>query len=251
MLDKIVKGKQQKPRRTVIYGVHGVGKSTWAAAWPSPVFVCTEDGVNDIDVAKFPLCRTLQSARDAVMALSSQQHDYKTLVLDSADWLERLVHQSVCEDEGGKKCIADINYGKGYAMAARKIEAFLTQLDSCRSVGMHVVVIAHAAIVRFTNPEGESYDRYTPALHKDASAMLQQWADEVLFATYEVFVRTAEERFGQKRALPVGSGNRILKTSERPTHDAKNRIGLPDQMSMDIREYANFIKKGVTNDRPE
>lgn len=185
------------------------------------------------------------------MALSSQQHEYKTLVIDSADWLERLVHQSVCEDEGGKKCIADINYGKGYAMAARKIEAFLTQLDSCRSAGMHVVVIAHAAIVRFTNPEGESYDRYTPALHKDASAMLQQWADEVLFATYEVFVRTAEERFGQKRALPVGSGNRILKTSERPTHDAKNRLGLPDQVAMDIREYANHIRKGVTNDRPE
>ena len=250
MLDKIVKGKQHKPRRTVIYGVHGVGKSTWAAAWPSPVFVCTEDGVNDLDVARFPLCRTFQSAMDAVMALSSDQHEYKTLVLDSADWLERLIHQNVCEDEH-KKCIADINYGKGYAQAARRLETFLKLLDSCRAVGMHVVVIAHAAITRFTNPEGESYDRYTPALHKDASAMLQQWADEVLFATYEVFTRTAEERFGQKRALPVGSGNRILKTSERPTHDAKNRLGLPEQMSMDIQDYANHIKKGMKNDRPE
>lgn len=249
MLDKITKGKQSKPRRTVIYGVHGVGKSTWAAAWPSPVFVCTEDGVNDLDVARFPLCITFMNAMEAVMSLSSGQHEYKTLVIDSADWLERLAHQAVCEDEHNAKvkCIADINYGKGYAQAARRIEGFLKLLDSCRSIGMHVVVIAHAAIVRFTNPEGESYDRYTPALHKDASALLQQWADEVLFATYEVFTRTAEERFGQKRALPVGSGNRILKTSERPTHDAKNRIGLPEQMSMDIREYANYIKKGVSN----
>ena len=49
---KILKGRQVKPRRVLLYGQEGVGKSTWAAMAPRPIFLDFEDGLGDIEVEK-------------------------------------------------------------------------------------------------------------------------------------------------------------------------------------------------------
>jgi AAA domain len=244
MLPGIVRGKATKPRRTVIYGQHGVGKSTWAARWPKPVFLCTEDGVGDLGVDRFPLCRSLADVGGPIMALTGDTpHDYQTLVIDSADWLERLIWNHVCEN-GGKECMADFPFGRGYNDAARRFEKLLLELDRLRNHPvrpMHVVLIAHSQVLRFESPDSESYDRYSPRLHRDVSALVQEWADEVLFATYEVFTKQTDEGFGKKRTVALGEGRRVIRTSERPSHLAKNRLGLPETMSLDFSEYAEFL----------
>lgn len=247
ILEKVASSKRSSPRRTLLYGVHGVGKSCFAAKWPKPVFIQTEDGIADLDVASFPLATTLQSAWEPVMALGSEQHDFKTVVIDSADWLEKLIWDSVCK-KAGKDHISDFGYGKGYAEAAAKLGMYLESLNVCRSKGMHVIVIAHAAISRFESPEGESYDRYAPKLHRESAAILQEWADEVLFTTYKVFTATKQEGFGRERAVGVGTGERIIKTTERPAHNAKNRLGLPDEISLDFLEYAKYLSFRGVND---
>lgn len=246
LLESITTGKKFKPRRTVIYGVHGVGKSTWAAQWPEPVFIPTEDGIADLDVASFPICHDFTAAYSAAIELGGGDHDYKTVVVDSADWAERLIWQAICESEG-KKAITDFGYGTGYGKAAGAFEKFLKALSACRSVGMHVVVIAHSEIKRFENPEGDSYDRYSPKLHRDTSALLQEWADEVLFANYKVMVRKTEEGFNRERGVGVGAGERVLYATEKPAHMAKNRLGLPDELPFDFSAYAQFLpsEKGV------
>lgn len=237
----IQRGKQKKPRRTVLYGCHGIGKSTWASQWPSAVFIPTEEGINDLEVDSFPLAKTLMEAWMPLIDLAEKEHDYKTVVIDSADWLERLIWSTVCE-ASGKKFITDFAYGKGYGEAAKRFENYLRDLEKCRARGMHIVIVAHAQVARFESPDTESYDRYTPKLHRDTSAMLQEWADEVLFATYEVFTAKSEEGFGRTRAIAVGDGRRILKTTEKPSHNAKNRLGLPDEMSLDFSEYVQFLQ---------
>ena len=91
-LSKVQKGKQQRARRTVLYGTHGIGKSTWASEWPNAVIVQTEDGCADLDVAKFPLCETLTDCWGAIMELGGEEdHGFQTVVVDSADWLEQLI----------------------------------------------------------------------------------------------------------------------------------------------------------------
>lgn len=240
LLDSVTKGKKQKPRRTVLYGVHGIGKSTWASQWPDPVFVATEDGIADIDVHSFPLCLDLDEAYQAVMELGSGGHDFQTVVLDSADWLERLIWKKVCE-MGGKETITDFGYGTGYSKSAKAFMKVLGALSACRSVGMHVVVLAHSEIKRFENPEGDSFDRYFPKLHRDTSALLQEWADEVLFANYRVNVRKTDEGFNRERGIGVGAGERVLYCCEKPSHVAKNRLGLPDEMPFDFSCYAQFL----------
>lgn len=245
MLDKIIKGKQTKPRRTLLYGCHGVGKSTWAAQWPFPIVVPTEDGVGDIDCDKYPVCQTSTEAMLAVKELAGvAEHDYQTLILDSADWLERLIWRDLCEAEG-KKSIADFGYGSGYVKAAQRFERVLQEMDRARNNPtrpMHIVILAHSSIVKFESPDGQSYDRYQPKLHKETSAMLQEWADEVLFACYEISTVNQDEGFGKKRAVPLGTAKRIIRTAERPTAIAKNRLRLPETMDLDFGAYAPYLK---------
>ncbi|MFN9292481.1 MAG: AAA family ATPase, partial [Planctomyces sp.] len=46
---KITTGKKAVPRRVMLYGTHGIGKSSWAAQAPGVLFLNVEDGLNDID----------------------------------------------------------------------------------------------------------------------------------------------------------------------------------------------------------
>lgn len=246
-LSDIRKGRQPaKPRRTLLYGVHGIGKSTWAASWPKPIFVPTEDGISDLEVDSFPVCKHASEARNRVAELAGiHDHDYETLVLDSADWLERLIWRDLCE-ETGKKSIADFGFGQGYVNAARRFEIVLQEADKARNNPkrpMHIVILAHAQILRFESPDGQSWDRYQPKLHKETSAMLQEWADEVLFACYEVHTLQQDEGFGKKRSVPLGGAKRVIRTAERPTALAKNRLGLPETMDLDFSQYATFLKE--------
>ena len=115
MLENIKRGRESKPPRLFIYGQEGVGKSTVGAAAPNPVFVQTEDGLGEIDTAKFPLAKNLNDVLAALTALREEPHEFQTVVLDSADWLERLIWDQVCAEFGVRSIEkADGGYGKGY-----------------------------------------------------------------------------------------------------------------------------------------
>ena len=239
-LSRVTKGKQLRPRRTLLYGTHGIGKSTWAAEWPSAVVVPTEDGCADIDVASFPVCETVEEAWGAIIELGGDEdHGFKTVVVDSADWLEQLVWKTVCEKHG-KKAITDFDFGKGYGEAASIFGKILHALDGCRDKGLHVVILAHCDVVKFSDPQNESYDRYMPKLHKSVSGMLQEWADEVLFANYKRYVR--KEDLGFKKTRGIASGDeRVLYTQESAGFLAKNRLGLPQELPLDFAAYEPFL----------
>lgn len=54
-LSLIQSGRKFAPRRVLLYGTHGVGKSSFGARAERPIFIPTEDGLNEIDCEKFPL----------------------------------------------------------------------------------------------------------------------------------------------------------------------------------------------------
>ncbi len=240
-IQSIQKGRAALPRRTFLFGVHGVGKSTFGAMAEKPIFIPTEEGINDLDVDRFPLATRYGDVLNALSSLYSEPHDYKTVVIDSLDWLERLIFAEVCAQRGVES-IEDIGYAKGYVFALSQWREVLAGLDALRSHrGMAVILIAHAAIEKFNNPETDSYDRYVPRLQKQASALVQEWADEVFFATYRVLTKTTSEGFDRKRIQGIGTGERIVRTTERPAHVAKNRLNLPDEFPLDYRIYAAFV----------
>jgi hypothetical protein len=218
--------------------------STFASCAPRPIFLQTEDGLGEIDCDKLPLSTTFGDAMKALSELYTEQHPYRTIVVDSLDWLERLIFAEVCRKRNVES-IEDIGYAKGYIFALTQWREFLEGLSALRNDrGMTAVLIAHARIERFENPETESYDRYVPRLHKLAAAVVQEWCDEVFFATYKVYTKQTEEGFNRKRSQGIGTGERIIRTQERPAHVAKNRLNLPEEIPLDWNAYAQHLTDG-------
>jgi len=246
-LSNVVRGKESRPRMCTLYGTQGIGKSTFGASAPGSIFLPTEDGLADIDCARFPLLRSVPEVLDAISSLYTEDHEFRSVVVDSLDWLEPLIWQHVVETHGaarGCKSIEDFGYGKGYLLATdtwRQIIEGLAALRRDRK--MHIILLAHAMIQRFEDPTTASYDRYMPRLHKGAAALVQEACDEVLFARYRVYVREEAKGFGGKAAKGAGHGERIVCTEERPSHAAKNRLSLPYEMPLSWASYAEHFNK--------
>jgi hypothetical protein len=229
------------PRRLAIYGTHGIGKTELASHAPSPIFIPTEDGLGQVESARFPLATEYGQVIDALSALYAGDHDYRTVVIDSLDWLERLIWADVCQKRGVES-IEDVGYGKGYVFALTQWREVLEGLQALRNErGMMVILIAHCQVEKFQSPMSDTYDRYVPRLHKHASAVVQEWCDEVLFATYKVRTKTVDEGFDRTRTRAIGDLERVLYTAEGPAHVAKNRLGLPEELPLDWSAYAEYL----------
>lgn len=223
----------------LLYGTHGIGKSTFGAMAPSPVFIPTEDGIRDIDVPAFPLATSVADVFQAVSELASEDHAFQTVVIDSVDWFEQLCWQFICSQQG-KESIAEVPFGRGYEQSAEMMRDLLRQLSK---LDMLVILLAHAKVEKFENPSANSYDRYSPKVHKHVNGTIQEWADEVLFANYKVYTRDVEEGFNRTRTLGIGQGDRVIYTTERPGHLAKNRLSLPDEIPLAFASYWEHVNK--------
>ena len=235
LLSQVHHGKRPAPRHCMIHGVQGVGKSNWAATSDHPVFVQTEDGLGEIDCAKFPLSRTFGEAMAALTELRTAPHDFKTVVVDSLDWLERLIWQEVCTAENVSN-IEKIGFQKGYTFALNRWRKFLDALDDLRRErGMAVILIAHTKIEKFQTPEDSAFDRFSPRLHKLAAAVVMEWCDEVFFATYSTTT-------DPKKVKNV-EAERVMRTAEGPTHVAKNRLKMPFELPLEWPAYEYFAQQ--------
>jgi hypothetical protein len=236
-LGGIITGKTQLPPRILLYGIEKIGKSTLAASAPKPIFVPTEDGLGQIDCARFPLATNYEQVTTNLEALLTNEHDYGTVVVDSGDWLERLIYDRTCKASNVTSIeLAAGGYGKGYTAALAYWREILDMLDACRERGMIVIIICHAIVEKFDDPDSVSYDRYSPKLHKKTSGpLLTEWADAVLFATRKI--RVAVQKEGMKsRATATGigkaGGERVLRCVGGPSCVAGNRYSMPDEIPL-------------------
>lgn len=248
-LASITTGLTPMPPRILIYGTEGVGKSTFAASAPKPIFIQTEDGLNQINCAKFPLVHVYQEVIDYLGSIRDDAHDYLTLTIDSLDWLERLVWDHVCERSNVKN-IEKVGGGfaKGYTFALDEWREIIDILNTIRSKrNMAIILVAHAKIEKFEDPESPTYDRYSPRLHKHATALFSEWADAVLFATRKSITVKEGKGFEERNiAQPIGKdgGERIIRSVGSPACVAKNRYGMPDQLPLAWGSVAEHILKG-------
>ena len=242
---KWTEGKRIKPRRIFVYGPPGVGKSTFASKAPNLLFIPLEDGVDNLDVCRLDKLETWDEYESALSSLIKQTHDFKWIVTDSADWLEKLIFADIVKGQGVKS-VGDVPYGRGFEYALAYWQRITNAFDMLRENGVGCIFIGHAETKRHEDPETESFDRFVPRLHKKSANHLVEWCDEVLFARFETRVRSVDGKFGQKQTRAVGDSRRVLRCDDRPTATAKNRLGLPPEMPLDWSEFAKFLpKKGA------
>lgn len=245
-LDSISTNPTIAPPRVVVYGVHGVGKTTFAAGAPSPILLPTEEGIGNLRVSHFPLLTSYGDVMEAIGALYQGEHDYSTAVIDSADWLEPLVWAETCKRHGWKDVEAP-GYGKGYLAALDAWREVLEGLNALRAErGMAVVFLAHTEIKRFDAPDTDPFDRYQIKLQARAGALLEEWADCVMFAGYKVFTTKTDVGFNKSVTRGVGQGERRLFTEERPAYRAKNRYSLPPELPLDWQAFESALAGNTT-----
>jgi hypothetical protein len=238
LLEQVQTGKTPMPPRLTIYGTEGIGKSTFAANAPKAIFVDSEGGLEQIACDKFPLAASVDDVLAALAELAAEKHDYQTAVLDSLDWTERLIWDAVCREFRVTSIEkADGGYQRGYVHALTHWRKIVDALNALRiGKGMAVILIAHAKVEKFEDPEATTYDRYSPRLHKHACALLTEWSDAVLFATRKIRTQVEDRGFGRERTIAVGvgaeGGERILRTVGGPACVAKNRYGLPAELPL-------------------
>jgi DNA polymerase III delta prime subunit len=250
MLSRVTTGKISRPHLVLIYGPDGIGKTTFGANAPKPVFLGAEQGTNFLDVARFPTPKNWGEVVDAIKELTTENHDYKTLVIDSLDWLEPMLFEQICKEHGAKSIeLAAGGYGKGYTEAVERWIAFMKAINQLRETkGMNIILIAHSDTKTFNDAQLQiTYERYQLKLHKNASPKFKEWVDSVLFCNYEVYTKkegSAVQAFGE--------GERKMWTEGRPGYDAKNRMGLPNCLPLSWEAYETAYKKAIEGgEKPE
>ena len=235
-LTHIRKGPQLRPHFIGLYGPGGIGKSTFGASAPNPVFLGTDDGVGALDVASFPTPRTWLDVRGAVNTLINDKHDFESLVIDTVNGLEPLVWAHVCH-ESNCKSIEDVDggFGKGYVRAEEQWVEFWKSLKVLRNK-MNVICLGHAKVKTVEYIEdGERFDRYIHKMNDRAADLFHEAVDCMFFANFKMSFRKEK---GARKSRASSEGRRVMYTEEKPAFRAKNRFSLPPEMEL---SWAQFV----------
>lgn len=229
---------KKKGVKWVLYGPEGIGKSTLASQLPSPLFIDTEGSTDHMNVVRYPRPQSWDALLDMVEDAGSLK--IKTLVIDTADWAERLCTDALCAAKGWKG-IEDAGYGKGYVYQAEAFGKLLDKLTEIAEKGVNVGFCAHAQLRKIEAPEETgAYDHWEMKLAKKIGPMVKEWADLLIFCNYKIMVIKGANPMEKNK---VAGGKRVMYTSHHPIWDAKNRFGLPEELPMSYEAIRAVFEK--------
>ena len=228
---------QIEPMKVLIYGVEGIGKTTFASKFPDPIFIDTEGSTGFINARKLPNPTSWTMLLDELEDIKSDPRG-KTLIIDTLDWAERLAKKYLM-DKNKWAAIDSTNYGSRYVALSDEIGKLLNKLTEIKDVGINVVLTAHAETKKHELPdEMGQYDKYTLKLEKRDAGLAKEWADMILFFNYKTTI-ISDSKSNSKKAT---GGQRVMYTTHKPAWDAKNRLGLPDELPIDFEAIRELFE---------
>ena len=207
----ITSGTIAAPVKTVLYGPEGIGKSTFAAQFPAPVFIDTEGSTKRMNVARLPAPTSWAMLLDEVAEVSRGNVPCGTLVIDTADWAERLCIDAVCA-RAKVNGIEDFGYGKGYTYVKEEFGKLLDALESGQAAYDFVEIMAcpggcvggggqpivfnqemHAERAKVLNKlDGADTLRYSHE-NPDIKKLYDEWVGKPLSETAEEWLHTHQK----------------------------------------------------------
>lgn len=244
-LSNIVTGKVNKPKIGLLYSEPGLGKTTALSKLNDVFLVPVEEGANEIDVPKMNFgtqenprfkADSFREVIDTLKMCGQEGFPFKNIVVDSISELEVLIHKQICL-ENNVDNIEKIDFGKAYKWCMKYWLEFFDLVSALRDQrGFGVWMSGHAEVKQFKDPEGESYDYYSPQLRKEPMEYIVKNVDAIFFLAKKKAIRKVDAGFNQKDVKAVDMNQRVMYTSKKVTHIAKNRANpsLPEEMPLDI-----------------
>lgn len=239
VLERLKRSGHGDTRRVVVIGVHGIGKTSFAAGSEKPAFIAP-----DYEVESFPDLptwspKTYKDFHDILDGfLAEKELPFRTLAIDTMNWVQELAEAAIASSFGVNSFegIPDKYNFKKWGALEMEAPRIVAKLDSIREKHKtDQIIMFHADVKKHRTPEGAEWDRYIPRGYKDFTDIFMQRSSAVLFAVYEVFEMKED---GKKK---ITGGDRILKTTWSPAYDAKNRLNLPETLPLDYDAYAQAV----------
>ena len=231
--------------KLILYGPEGIGKSTFASMFPKPLFIDTEGSTTYMDVARTPKPTSWPMLLELIKEIINDPTLCRTLVIDTIDWAELLCARYIC-DKYQKKSIEEFGYGKGYTYLAEEFGRLLNLLSEAVERDINVVLIAHAKMRKFEQPdEMGAYDRWEMKLSTKTAPLAKEWADILLFANYKTYAVKTDT--GKVKGQ---GGERRMYTTHHPCWDAKNRFGLAPELPFQYAEIAGIVDAACASVQP-
>lgn len=247
LLNKVkTKAEINGPIRAILYGVDGVGKTSFGVNSPKPIFLQTEPGVEKYDVPRLRI-NSYQELDATLDELLKEKHDYKSAVFDSFDWFEPHLWDFVCANAVKNKKYPDIEafgFKKGYIYAEAQWQKLIRKFEALSTDrSMNIILLGHSEIKNFHNPENdEPYRKHQLKVHPRAASLLREWVDCCLFAKFKEDTYT---RGGKTRAIIDGK-ERYMYSERRAEFDAKSRYTIPFELPLDWEAFEKEFRQSKT-----
>lgn len=231
-LSSLKSTKRFDPPVMLLYGVDGIGKTSLAAEFPDPIYLATEGErpPSDVEMATPGTIESFDDLLNIIGQLLDEEHDRKTVIIDSLDGLEPLIWRATCSRLGVESIEAP-GFGRGYVEADTEWNDLMAAVSALARSGINVVMLAHPEIIRFDSPVSDPYSRYTVKLHKRANSLVREKADIVAFMNYRISIKEKEVARQTKVSHAEGGKERQIHLSEGAGYVAKNRFSMADTIT--------------------